>query len=308
MLLQTDAASYRPCKWLPVQRGDKILLAKIGYDTTNVVVQEWVGCEGGYNFKVFKGLMHSSSGLGTIQVEKQFIELVCQKIGPLREYLLRFPEYETRLLENWERGIGKFHKFSDPRILPLPIDLVGDRQENEKRLFQDIEKIVNPIVEANLDFIAAQLSQTTGIRAMVVVGRLAGLSDLETRIRHRFGDRVGEILFDEANEITMSAAAVTIAEDCFPGTGTKTFDLVEEVIDNVLIQTRQMDNQDWANNNCVRLNQGQCNHLANKLAETKDWLLQEHQNLEIILTWAMHRVLLHLLRVVKRADLLVQEC
>jgi hypothetical protein len=143
---------------------------------------------------------------------------------------------------------------------------------------------------------------------MVVVDRLAGLSDLKTRIRHRFGERVGEIVFEEPNEITMSAAAVRIAQDGFPGPGTKTFDLVVEVIDNVLIKTRQMDNQDWANNNCVRINQGQCNHLANKLAEMKDWLLQEHQNSEIILTWAMHRVLLHLLRVVKRADLLVQEC
>jgi hypothetical protein len=68
-----------------------------------------------------------------------------------------------------------------------------------------------------------------------------------------------------------------------------------------------MDNQDWANNNRVRINWGQCNHLANKLAEMKDWLLQEHQNSEII-SWDMHRVLLHLLRVVKSADLLVQEC
>jgi hypothetical protein len=167
---------------------------------------------------------------------------------------------------------------------------------------------VNPIVKANLDFIAAQLSQTTGIRVMVVIDRLEGLSDLETTIRHRFGDRVGEIVFEEANEVTMSAASVRIAQDCFPVPGTKTFDLVVKVIDNVLIKTRQMDNQDWANNNCVRINQGQCNHLANKLAEIKDWLLQEHQNSEIILTWAMHRVLLHLLRVVKRADLLLREC
>jgi hypothetical protein len=106
----------------------------------------------------------------------------------------------------------------------------------------------------------------------------------------------------------MSKGVVRIAQDCFPGPGAKTFDLVVEVIDNVLIQTRQMDNQDWANNNCVRINQGQYNHLANKLAEVKDWLLQEHQNSEFILTWAMHRVLLHLLRVLKRADLLVQEC
>jgi hypothetical protein len=312
MVLQTDAASYCSSEWLSLQRGHKVLLADIGYDTTNVVVEEWVGCEGKYNFKLFEDLMHSSSGLcGRIHVEKQFIEFLCEKIGPLREYLLRFPGYTTRLLEEWKRETKWSNKFID-----LPTDLVLDWEEHDKRLGllhrwsyyeiqhsnKDMQNIVNPIFEANLYFIDAQLSQTNGIRVMVVVGRLAGLSDLNTRIRHRFGDRVGEIVFEEANEITMSKAALRIAQDCFPG---KTFDLVVKVIDNVLNQTRPMD---WAKNNCVRINQGQWNHLANKLAETKDWLLQEQQNLDIILTWAMHRVLLHLLRVVKRADLLVREC
>jgi hypothetical protein len=316
MVLQTDAASYWSCQELSLQRGDKVLLANIGYDTTDVVVQEWVGCEDAYNFKVFKDLMHSSSGLGRIHVEKQIIEFLCQKLPPLREYLLRFPEYKTRLLEEWERETGRSDEFIDFPINPVTMDLVGDWKEHDKRLsllhpsyyYTVNHSIVNPIVEAHLDFIAAQLSQTRGIRVMVVVGHLAGLSDLETRIKHRLGDRVGEIVFEEDNEITMSRAAVGIAQDCFPGPGTKTFDLVVKVIENVLIQTRQVDNQDWANNNCVRINQGQCNHLANKLAEMRDWLLQEHQNSEIILTWAMHRVLLHLLRVVKRADLLVREC
>jgi hypothetical protein len=296
MVLQTDAASYWSCEKLSLQRGDKVLLAKIGYHTTDVVVQECVGCEGAYNFKVFQDLMHSSSGLGRIHVEKQFIEFLCQKIGPLRAYLLQFPEFKSRLLEEWERGRSGWLGLSHPWYFYTVNNSI-----------EDIEKIVNPIVEANLDFIAAQLSQTSGIRVMGVVGRDAELSDLETRIRHRFGHRVQEIVLAEADELTMSKVAVRIAQDCFPGHGAKTFDLVVDVIDNVLIQTRQMDNQDWADNNCVRINQGQCNHLANKLAETKDWLLQEHQNLESI-SWDMHRALPHLLRVVKRAGLLVREC
>jgi len=315
MLLQTDAASYSSCEKLSLQRGDKVLVANIGYDTTDVVLQEWVGCEAEYNFKVFKDLMHSSSGLGRIHLEKQFLEVQCQENPFLREFLLEHPGHKTRLLEEWERGAGIPRKFIDSHIEPT---LIWEEHTESLCFFNprvyctfllsnyDIQKKANPIVEANLDFIAAQLSQTTGIRVMVVIGRLVQLSDLERRIRHRFGDRVGEIVFKEANETTMSKAAVRIAQDCFPGT--RTFDLVVEVIDNVLIQTRQMDNQDWSNNNCVRVNWGQCNHLANKLAEIKDWLLQEHQNSEIILTWAMHRVLLHLLRVVKRADLLVREC
>ncbi|CAK9197202.1 unnamed protein product [Sphagnum jensenii] len=310
MVLQTDAASYRFCKTLypQLQRGDKVLLANIGYDTTDVVLQEWVGCEGAYNFKVFKDLMHSSSGLGDIQVEKQIIELLGQKLGPTREYLRRIPEYKTPLLENWASGTGWVNIFRDSQLIQLACAQLQDWPGHEKPLLKDIQNILNPIVEANLDFIAAELSHTTGIRVMVVVHRLGGLSDLETRILHRFADMVAGLVIEEDNEITMSRAAVRIAQDCFPGPGTKTFDLVVEVIDNVLIKTRQVDNQDWAHNNCVRINQGQCKHLANKLAEMKDWLLQEHQNSEIILTLAMHRVLLHLLRVVKRADLLVREC
>ncbi|CAM6035718.1 unnamed protein product, partial [Sphagnum compactum] len=174
MILQTDAASYWSCKMLSLQRGDNVLLAHIGYYTTDVVLQEWVACEAAYNFKLFEDLMHSSSDLcGRIHVEKQYIEFLCQKIGPLREYLLRFPEHKTRLLEEWERGTGRSDKFID-----LPIELGLAWEEHNKRLGllhpwnyytivlskKDMENIVNPIVEANLDFIAAQLSQTSGIR------------------------------------------------------------------------------------------------------------------------------------------------
>ncbi|CAK9197145.1 unnamed protein product [Sphagnum troendelagicum] len=318
MVLETDAASYWSCEKLSLQRGDKVLLAHIGYHTTDVVLKEWVGCEAAYNFKDFQDFMHSSSSLcGRIHVEKQYIEFLCKENGPLREYFLRFPQYKTRLLDECEELPDMcrrlmFFPFNWPATWQEYVNRDGLPYAGASNAIQlsnnDVENIVHPIVQANLDFIATQLSQTTGIRVMVVVGRLAGLSDLESRIRHSFGDRVGEIVFEEANEITISRGAVRIAQHCFPASGAKTFDLVVDAIDNVLIQTRQMDNQDRANNNCVRINQGQCNHLANKLAEMKDWLLQEHQNLDIILTWAMHRVLLHLLRVVKRADLLVRDC
>ncbi len=318
IVLQTDAASYCSCKKLSLQPGDKVLLANIGYDTTDVVVQEWVGCEGANNFKVFKDLTPSSSGLcGRFQVEKQFIEFLCQKIEPLGEYLLQFPDDTYHLQEEWERGAGMPHKFID-----LPSELGVAWEKHNKRLgllhpgsyhrielsYTDTENILKPTVEANLDLIAAQLSQTSGILVIAVVGSLDGSSYLERRIRSTFGDKVGEIAFVEAHyETVMCKGAVKIAQDCFPGPGAKTFDLVVEIIDNVLLQTRQKDDQDWANNNCVRVNWGQCNHLANKLAEMKDWLLKEHQNSEII-SWDMHRVLPHLLRVVIRADLLVQEC
>jgi len=85
MVLQTDAASYRSCEKLTLQRGDKVLLANIGYATAEVLLKECVGYEPAYNCKVLKPLMHSSSGLGRIQVEKQITELLRQQPGPIRE-------------------------------------------------------------------------------------------------------------------------------------------------------------------------------------------------------------------------------
>jgi hypothetical protein len=85
MVLQTDAASYRSCEKLTLQPGDKVLLANIGYATAEVLLKECVGYEPAYNCKVLKPLMHSSSGLGRIQVEKQITELLRQQPGPIRE-------------------------------------------------------------------------------------------------------------------------------------------------------------------------------------------------------------------------------
>jgi hypothetical protein len=130
MVLQTDAASYWSCEKLSLQRGDKVFLANMGYEITDVVVQEWVGCEGAYNFKVFTDLKHSSSGLGRIHVEKQFIEFLCQEIGPLCEYFLRFPEYNARLLEEWERGGTGWSK----KLIDLPTYQVLDLEEHMKRV------------------------------------------------------------------------------------------------------------------------------------------------------------------------------
>jgi hypothetical protein len=71
----------------------------------------------------------------------------------------------TRLLEEWETETGGFNKFID-----LPTELALEWMEHNKRLGlldpwnyytlalskKDMENIVNPIVEANLDLFAAQ--------------------------------------------------------------------------------------------------------------------------------------------------------
>ncbi len=81
--------------------------------------------------------------------------------------------------------------------------------------------------------------------------------------------------------------------------------LVIDGIDTVLHQTKYFDNKGGDVKNFVVLNRWQCCHLANKLSKMKVWLLQEHQNLQTIPGATL--ALQHLLRVVQRANVLVQE-
>ncbi len=81
--------------------------------------------------------------------------------------------------------------------------------------------------------------------------------------------------------------------------------LVINGIDTVLHQTKYFDNKGGDVKNFVVLNRWQCCHLANKLSKFKVWLLQEHQNLQTIPGATL--ALQHLLRVVQRANVLVQE-
>jgi hypothetical protein len=81
--------------------------------------------------------------------------------------------------------------------------------------------------------------------------------------------------------------------------------LVIDGIDTVLHQTKYFENEGGDVKNFVVLNRWQCCHLANKLSKMKVWLLQEHQNLQTIPGATL--ALQHLLRVVQRANVLVQE-
>jgi hypothetical protein len=81
--------------------------------------------------------------------------------------------------------------------------------------------------------------------------------------------------------------------------------LVIDGIDTVLHRTKYFDNKGGDVKKFVVLNRRQCCHLANKLSKMKVWLLQEHQNLQTIPGATL--ALQHLLRVVQRANVLVQE-
>ncbi len=81
--------------------------------------------------------------------------------------------------------------------------------------------------------------------------------------------------------------------------------LVIDGIDTVLPRTKYFANEGGGVKNFVVLNRWQCCRLVSKLSKMKVWLLQEHQNLQTIPGATL--ALQHLLRVVQRADVLVQE-
>jgi tRNA A-37 threonylcarbamoyl transferase component Bud32 len=81
--------------------------------------------------------------------------------------------------------------------------------------------------------------------------------------------------------------------------------LVIDGIDTVLDRTKYFDNEGGDVQKFVVLNRWQCCHLANKLSKMKVWILQKHQNLQTIPRATL--ALQHLLRVVQRANVLVQE-
>jgi len=81
--------------------------------------------------------------------------------------------------------------------------------------------------------------------------------------------------------------------------------LVINGIDTMLHRTKYFDNEGGGVKNFVVLNRWQWWHLANKLSKMKVWLLQEHQNLQTIPRATL--ALQHLLQVVQRANVLVQE-
>jgi molecular chaperone DnaK (HSP70) len=229
MVLEPEAASchcHRNLKQLRLQRGDKLLVADIGGGTADIVVQEWVGDED--NFKV-KEVTRSTGGLcGGTYVDKQFIATLCQKIGCLNDYFEQFPGYMSQLLKTWEELKCSF---GDPLSAGEDVDiqlhqaLASAWEDYEERLglpprdaydeiqltYQDMQRIFDPVVNKNLELIAAQLSQTTGIKAMLVVGGFAGSPYLMARIRERFQDEVLEIVSPPSPGSAVCQGAVALA-------------------------------------------------------------------------------------------------
>jgi len=229
MVLEPEAASchcHRNSEHLNLQKGDKLLVVDIGGGTSDIVVQEWVGDDDSYRVRE---VTRSTGGFcGGTYVDKNFIAFMSQKIGCLPEYFQQNPAYKSDLLKRWEeikRTFGDPLSIGDDIELQLPRKLARawEDQEREQGLperesYDEIElshsemkAIFDPVVNENLDLIAAQLSQTHDIKVMLVVGGFAGSPYLMTRIKNSFAAEVQRIISPPNPGSAVCQGAVALA-------------------------------------------------------------------------------------------------
>jgi hypothetical protein len=227
MVLEPEAASchcLRESEHLNLQKGDKLLVVDIGGGTSDIV--EWVGDDDSYRVRE---VTRSTGGFcGGTYVDRNFITFMSQKIGCLFEYFQQNPAYKSDLLNKWEYVK---QTFGDPCIigddielqLPRKLARAWEDQEREQGLperesYDEIElshsemkAIFDPVVDENLDLIAAQLLHTCDIKVMLVVDDFAGSPYLMTRIKNSFAGEVQRIISPPNPGSAVCKGAVALA-------------------------------------------------------------------------------------------------
>jgi hypothetical protein len=165
---------------------------------------------------------------GGTYVDRNFITFMSQKIGCLLEYFEQNPGYKSNLLKRWEeikRTFGNASTIGDDIELQLPhkLAIALECQEREQGLperesyheiqlsHSEMKAIFDPVVDDNLDLIAAQLSQTCDIKVMLVVGGFAGSPYLMTRIKNSFAGEVQRIISPPNPGSAVCQGAVALA-------------------------------------------------------------------------------------------------
>lgn len=236
IVLEPEAASFHCHKVMNEQVlsvGDKLLVADIGGGTSDLIVQEVISVgERGYRVKE---LTISSGGYcGGTYVDARFTNYLHAKIGPaLQECLQEFPGVLPTLLKTWEHTKSMF---GDPSFaertsdLNLPVKLVttwerydlrnniparGDGYETLEITYEEMQSIFDPVVNENLELIAAQLQQVGFVKILVIVGGFAGSRYLTDRIKERFGRIVPQIIIppNPGSAICQGAVALALNPD-----------------------------------------------------------------------------------------------
>lgn len=205
IVLEPEAAScycHRNMPDLELKVGDRLLVADIGGGTTDIVVQEWIS-ETPDDYRV-KEVTYSTGGLcGGTYVDEQFNKFLFAKIQCLPAFLRKSSAFMGEIFKRWEEikcNFGDLSMIGDSYEIQLPGKLAAEwedfdqEQGNEPRIsydeleltHSDIKGIFDPVVDQNLGLIADQLSRTSNVKVIFVVGGFAGSPYLLTKIKERF--------------------------------------------------------------------------------------------------------------------------
>ncbi|XP_024390872.1 uncharacterized protein [Physcomitrium patens] len=213
IVLEPEAAScycHRNMPDLELKAGDRLLVADIGGGTTDIVVQEWMS-ETPNDYRV-KEVTYSTGGLcGGTYVDEQFNRLLFTRIQCLPQYLQKSSSFMSEIFKRWEEikcSFGDHGTLGDSFEIQLPGKLAQEWEDydsehglpprdsyDELELTQsDMQSIFDPVVEQNLGLIADQLSRTSNVKVIFVVGGFAGSPYLMSKIKERFLGQVEKII------------------------------------------------------------------------------------------------------------------
>ncbi|KAG0590424.1 hypothetical protein M758_1G094100 [Ceratodon purpureus] len=213
IVLEPEAAScycHRNMPDLHLVKGDRLLVADIGGGTTDIVVQEWIS-ETPDDYRV-KEVTYSTGGLcGGTYVDEQFNRFLFSKIQCLPRFLRKSSAFMAEIFKRWEEikcSFGDMVTVGESFEIQLPSKLASDwedydsEQGNPPRpsydelelTHTDIKEIFDPVVEQNLALIADQLSRTSNVKVIFVVGGFAGSPYLLSKIKERFIGAVEKVI------------------------------------------------------------------------------------------------------------------
>jgi len=233
IVLEPEAASFHCLKTMNethLQAGDKLLVADIGGETVDIVVQEVIST--GECYRV-KEITKSSGALcGGTYVDARFVDFLHERIGPcLKECMKQNPSVYTNLIKRWEEmklSFGDPSTKDESMDINLPNRLVSDweKYDTEKGgplrdnyddlevSYADMQRIFDPVIEQNLQLINEQLVRLKdNVKVMVVVGGFAGSQYLMDSIKKRFAGRVSHIISPPNPGSAVCQGAVALALD-----------------------------------------------------------------------------------------------
>jgi hypothetical protein len=210
LVLEPEAASVYCCQQnndVNLQKGDQFLVADIGGGTADLVVQEKATDA---DILQVVEVSHSTGGLcGGTHVDATFLEFLSKKIKCLNEFLGKNPWVKHALLTRWQEVKATFDGSpTSTTDVSLPTSLAkaweeSDRKSGEVQITdtydeieltcEEMEKIFEPTVERILLLMGAQMSQSPGIKAIMVVGGFSNSPYLMKRIKERFEGQVAKV-------------------------------------------------------------------------------------------------------------------